>query len=113
VVVYCNTLLSAQLTPRRHWALATFGNPFGLALYDRERLGVRKGDKASPAVGPWVLRSTSGAEETSFGKPSEFAGALRKAMSDALSSCSLKRQTITSGADRADGPKDNQRTDVA
>jgi recombination DNA repair RAD52 pathway protein len=23
-------------------ALATFGNPFGLALYDRDRVGVRK-----------------------------------------------------------------------
>ena len=61
-------------------ALATFGNPFGLALYDREQLGVRKAksEKASPPIGPWVLRSASGAEEASFDKPSEFAGALRK-----------------------------------
>jgi hypothetical protein len=66
-------------------ALATFGNPFGLALYDREQLGVRKArtDKPSPQIGPWVLRSTTGAEEASFDKPSEFAGALRKAMSEA------------------------------
>ena len=66
-------------------ALATFGNPFGLALYDREQLGVRKArsDKASPPIGPWVLRSATGAEEASFDKPSEFAGALRKAMSEA------------------------------
>ena len=66
-------------------ALATFGNPFGLALYDREQLGVRKGrtDKVSPLVGPWVLRSPTGAEEASFDKPSEFAGALREAMSEA------------------------------
>ena len=66
-------------------ALATFGNPFGLALYDREQLGVRKArsEKASPPIGPWVLRSASGAEEASFDKPSEFAGALRKAMSEA------------------------------
>src|SRR6185437_14850118 len=35
-------------------ALATFGNPFGLALYDREQVGVRKRPKAAP-VGPWVL----------------------------------------------------------
>ena len=49
-------------------ALATFGNPFGLALYDREQLGVRKArsEKASPPIGPWVLRSASGAEEASF-----------------------------------------------
>src|SRR6476469_6541780 len=44
-------------------SLATFGNPFGLALYDREQLGVReaKSEKTSPAMGPWVLRSGSGA----------------------------------------------------
>ena len=66
-------------------ALAAFGNPFGLALYDREQLGVRKArtDKASLPVGPWVLRSAIGDEEASFDKPSEFAGALRKAMSEA------------------------------
>ena len=66
-------------------ALATFGNPFGLALYDREQVGVRKakGEKVSPPIGPWVFRSGSGAEESSFDKPSEFAGALRKAMSEA------------------------------
>jgi hypothetical protein len=65
-------------------ALATFGNPFGLALYDREQLGVRKAkhEKAAPPIGPWVLRSASGTEEASFDKPSEFAGALRQAMSE-------------------------------
>ena len=65
-------------------ALATFGNPFGLALYDREQVGVRKarGKRASPPIGPWVLRSASGAEEASFDQPSEFAGALRKAMTE-------------------------------
>jgi hypothetical protein len=66
-------------------ALATFGNPFGLALYDREQLGVRKAkkNKASPPIGPWVLRSAPGVEKASFDKPSEFAGALRKAMTEA------------------------------
>ncbi len=65
-------------------ALATFGNPFGLALYDREHSGVRKArcEKAAPPIGPWILRSASGVEGASFEKPSEFAGALRKAMSD-------------------------------
>ena len=55
-------------------ALATFGNPFGLALYDREQVGVRKarGGKAAPAIGPWVLRSASGGEETSFDQPSDL-----------------------------------------
>jgi hypothetical protein len=66
-------------------ALATFGNPFGLALYDRQQAGVRKArsEKPSLPIGPWILRSLSGAEEVSFDKPSEFAGALRAAMSKA------------------------------
>jgi hypothetical protein len=66
-------------------ALATFGNPFGLALYDREQLGIRKRRdfRARPALGPWVVRSDSGAERLSFNKPSEFAAALRTAMSEA------------------------------
>src|SRR5215510_11228706 len=66
-------------------ALATFGNPFGLALYDREQLGVRKAksEKASPPIGPWALRSASGVDEASFDKPSEFASALRQAMTEA------------------------------
>jgi hypothetical protein len=66
-------------------ALATFGNPFGLALYDREQLGVRKArsQKTSMPIGPWMLRSASGANEATFDKPSEFAGALRKAMTEA------------------------------
>jgi hypothetical protein len=66
-------------------ALATFGNPFGLALYDREQIGVRKArsEKTSPAIGPWILRSATGADEASFDKPSAFAGALRKAMTEA------------------------------
>jgi hypothetical protein len=66
-------------------ALATFGNPFGLALYDREQLGVRKarGGKAALAIGPWILRSASGADEASFDRPSGFAAALCQAMSEA------------------------------
>jgi hypothetical protein len=66
-------------------ALATFGNPFGLALYDREQVGVRKsrGGKSAPIMGPWVLHSASGAEEASYDKSNDFAAALRKAMSEA------------------------------
>ena len=65
-------------------ALATFGNPFGLALYDREQVGVRKvRGQAAPAIGPWVLRSAEGAGEASFDKPSECVAALRDAMSQA------------------------------
>ena len=48
-------------------ALATFGNSFGLALYDREQAGVRKvrgvptgQANESSQIGPWVLRSETG-----------------------------------------------------
>ena len=69
-------------------ALATFGNPFGLALYDREQVGVRKsrGGKSILSSGPWIIRSASGGEEASFDRPSEFAAALRKAMGEAKTS---------------------------
>ncbi len=68
-------------------ALATFGNPFGLALYDREQSGVRKSRKAEipQTSGPWALRNSSGATETTFDKPSQFADALRRTMSEASS----------------------------
>src|SRR6476659_771322 len=66
-------------------ALATFGNSFGLALYDREQAGVRKArtTKTSAPIGPWLLYSPTGEQEASFDRPSEFAVALRKAMSEA------------------------------
>ena len=66
-------------------ALATFGNPFGLALYDREQGGVsrRRGPKSTPALGPWVLRATSGTDQAIFERPNEFAAALQTAMSEA------------------------------
>ena len=66
-------------------ALATFGNSFGLALYDREQAGVRKArtTKSSGPTGPWVLYSPAGEEVASFAKSSEFAAALRKSMGEA------------------------------
>jgi hypothetical protein len=66
-------------------ALATFGNSFGLALYDREQAGVRKArtNKSSASIGPWVLYSPAGEEVASFDKSSEFAAALRKSMGEA------------------------------
>jgi hypothetical protein len=67
-------------------ALATFGNPFGLALYDPEQLGVRKVKRRrEPNVskGPWILRNHEGTEVAKFEKPSEFGTALREAMTGA------------------------------
>jgi DNA recombination protein Rad52 len=69
-------------------ALATFGNPFGLALYDRELAGVRKirKDAATPdeqLESPWVLRSATGDARASFERSADFVDALREAMSRA------------------------------
>jgi len=65
-------------------ALATFGNPFGLALYDREQNGVRK-QRGVPAIhsGPWVLRSAAGATVSSHDTATAFIAALRRAMTEA------------------------------
>jgi hypothetical protein len=67
-------------------ALATFGNPFGLALYDSEQTGVRQRSpdkKTEVAAGPWRMRSLAGAPVGTFNKPENFCNALSKAMSAA------------------------------
>ena len=76
--------LKAAETDATKRALATFGNPFGLALYDRDLGGVRK-QRGSVAkhIGPFILRLASGAEAASLEKPSDFVDALRKALSGA------------------------------
>ena len=67
-------------------ALATFGNPFGLALYDREQAGVRKirGRASEKPVqsGPWVLRSNTGKPVSSHETETFFVEALKQAMSE-------------------------------
>ena len=67
-------------------ALATFGNPFGLALYDRELAGVRKPkssqDNAEDLEAPWVLRSATGETGAGFDKADVFVAALTEAMSE-------------------------------
>jgi hypothetical protein len=78
--------LKAAETDATKRALATFGNPFGLALYDHEQAGVRKARKVPEkdlATGPWMLRSASGLAGVTFDKVNDFTEALRKAMSDA------------------------------
>ena len=47
--------LKAAETDATKRALTTFGNPFGLALYDREQAGVRK--PRQTCSGPWTLRA--------------------------------------------------------
>jgi DNA recombination protein Rad52 len=69
-------------------ALATFGNSFGLALYDREQAGVRHRPHANTATeqvakGPWILRSATGASKGTFAELGRFDTALRSTMTDA------------------------------
>ena len=58
-------------------ALATFGNSFGLALYDREQAGVRKSrapvSLADKSQGPWVLMSATGAAVSSYESPTDLS----------------------------------------
>jgi hypothetical protein len=77
--------LKAAETDATKRALATFGNPFGLALYDRELAGVTNRKNLMPKSdeyrGPWLLSLPSGAGQ-SFERSDEFIAALRKALSD-------------------------------
>jgi DNA recombination protein Rad52 len=72
-------------------ALASFGNAFGLALYDREQAGVTNGRQGKssfgeePQAGPWVLRSADGKTASTFDAPKDFAKALRGALQDSSS----------------------------
>ena len=78
--------LKAAETDATKRALATFGNPFGLALYDRELAGVknRKALTVSPEEyrGPWLLSLPNGAGQ-SFTRVDEFIAGLSKALTEA------------------------------
>ena len=78
--------LKAAETDATKRALATFGNPFGLALYDRELAGVKNRKALTVSAedyrGPWLLSLPSGAGQ-SFSRADEFIAALRKALTDA------------------------------
>ena len=71
-------------------ALATCGNSFGLALYDREQAGVRKLRSGSNGqaeensqIGPWVLHSSGGKPISTHEASKPFIEALKQAMSEA------------------------------
>jgi hypothetical protein len=74
--------IKAAETDATKRALATFGNPFGLALYDRELAGVtnRKTLMPKSEEGPWLLSLPSGAGQ-SFNRSDEFIAALQETLS--------------------------------
>ena len=79
--------LKAAETDATKRALATFGNPFGLALYDRELAGVKNRKALSVCApedcrGPWLLSLPNGAGQ-SFTKADEFVSGLSKALTEA------------------------------
>jgi DNA recombination protein Rad52 len=60
-------------------ALATFGNLFGLALYDKEQNGVRRRRAGSTAVGiSWAVLSGTGALLSRHDAPESYCSALRE-----------------------------------
>jgi hypothetical protein len=64
-------------------ALATFGNLFGLALYDKKQKGVRRksrgnGVPAQPVA--WVLLSSTGQPLSTHDNPQSFCAAMREAL---------------------------------
>ena len=65
-------------------ALATFGNPFGLALYDPEQAGVRQPKGTVAPQEPWLLHTAEGVPAGTYTEASAFADALRQEMEKAL-----------------------------
>ena len=78
--------LKAAETDATKRALSTFGNPFGLALYDRELAGVKNRKALIPGGdqyrGPWLLSLPTERAKVSTSSD-EFIVALRKALTDA------------------------------
>jgi hypothetical protein len=65
-------------------ALATFGNQFGLTLYEREQNGARKPSRGEyPELvrsGPWLLRSATGTADRSIATAEGFVQELKTAL---------------------------------
>ena len=75
-------------------ALVTFGNPFGLCLYDKQHSGLRRARKcktaAQPQLAQWLLRPLQAAPR-SFTDPVEFCSAFRQLIAE----CSSKEDVST------------------
>ena len=112
--------LKAAETDATKRALATFGNPFGLALYDREQAQVRKPRAAKGTADPkpdtLVLRCPND-RRVVYGEMSDFVAGFRREAEalptvDAIYNfwtanievlTELKRRSVDSGEDPVDG----------
>jgi DNA recombination protein Rad52 len=75
-------------------AFATFGNQFGLALYDKDQNGVRRrpNGKGSAAGGvTWTVLAGTGARLSRHELPERFCGALRELIENAVTVHALER----------------------
>ncbi len=75
-------------------ALTTFGNLFGLALYDKEQMGVRGGartaiSRETPGLA-WTVMSPDGHVIATCIEPKAFCTRLRQALSAALDATYLR-----------------------
>ncbi len=64
-------------------ALATFGNPFGLALYDKAQRGVRQIRARKTNGAPtekWMIMSSGGQAINEYTDPVQFCGAIKRAL---------------------------------
>jgi len=73
-------------------ALTTFGNLFGLALYDKDQAGVQRSEPAKPSPRKvlWILLSPSGEPASTHDEPGGYCSALRQALQQAASLAELE-----------------------
>jgi len=105
-----NALKKAETDAMKR-ALATFGNPFGLALYDKEQQGVRhyssrKAAQRTAQPVSWAVRSASGETLSKHADPVEFCSGLRRQLENIESADELiafwsKNQEIVAQLRRA------------
>ena len=74
-------------------ALMTFGNLFGLALYDKDQRGVRGQARFNPEAGRpvWTVLSADGHVLATCGDPKSFCSRLRQAIASCTDSVFLRR----------------------
>ena len=88
-----NALKEAETDAMKR-ALTTFGNLFGLALYDKEQAGVRGNARTTtaretPALA-WIVLSPAGDVIATCSEPKAFCTRLRQALSSALDLTNLR-----------------------